>query len=212
MKQLLTALFVVALAVPSSSAFAQEASQTQKLFEAGKYQEAIQATPADAPPAAIYQAALSQEKLNAKDKAKELYNKLAALPESDAWHFIGVSGAQLLDAEEVTNERDWRRAIDYALEPAEQATKVNGNLAEAYFQTATVFAKREDWQEAADAFTKAATLNPSLAYAHYYAGMAYNRAGRADQMAIQFEQFLKLAPDAPEKAAVTNIMRTVRGR
>jgi hypothetical protein len=29
---------------------------------------------------------------------------------------------------------------------------------------------------------------------------------------VRFERFLKLAPDAPERAEVQQIMRTVRGR
>jgi hypothetical protein len=38
------------------------------------------------------------------------------------------------------------------------------------------------------------------------------RANHPDRMANHFEQFLKLAPDAPERPEVTQIMRTVRGR
>ena len=38
------------------------------------------------------------------------------------------------------------------------------------------------------------------------------RANRPDRMAIHFEQFLKLAPEAPERPEVLQIMRTVRGR
>mgnify|MGYP003346377957 CR=1 FL=1 len=47
---------------------------------------------------------------------------------------------------------------------------------------------------------------------HYYGGLAHYRANRPDRMAIHFEQFLKAAPEAPERAEVTEIMRTVRGR
>jgi hypothetical protein len=38
------------------------------------------------------------------------------------------------------------------------------------------------------------------------------RANRPDRMANHFEQFLKLAPDAPERPEVMQIMKTVRGR
>jgi hypothetical protein len=51
-----------------------------------------------------------------------------------------------------------------------------------------------------------------MAYAHYYAGMAYNKAKRVDLMATHFERFLKLAPAAPERPVVESVMRTVRGR
>jgi len=65
---------------------------------------------------------------------------------------------------------------------------------------------------AAAEFDAAAMLNPTNAYAHYYGGLMHYRANRPDRMAIHFEQFLKLAPDAPERPEVTQIMRTVRGR
>jgi hypothetical protein len=42
--------------------------------------------------------------------------------------------------------------------------------------------------------------------------MNYYKAKRIDRMAVYFENFLKLAPNAPEKPAVESIMRTVRGR
>jgi len=38
------------------------------------------------------------------------------------------------------------------------------------------------------------------------------RAGRPDRMANHFEAFLRLAPEAPERPEVIQIMRTVRGR
>jgi hypothetical protein len=51
-----------------------------------------------------------------------------------------------------------------------------------------------------------------MAYAHYNAGMNFYKASRVDRMAVYFENFLKLAPNAPERPAVESIMRTVRGR
>ena len=44
------------------------------------------------------------------------------------------------------------------------------------------------------------------------AAMAFYRVKRADLMAVHFERFLKLAPNAPERAEVESIMRTMRGR
>jgi hypothetical protein len=42
--------------------------------------------------------------------------------------------------------------------------------------------------------------------------MAFYKVKRIDRMAVSFENFLKLAPQAPEGPAVLSIMRTVRGR
>jgi tetratricopeptide (TPR) repeat protein len=99
-----------------------------------------------------------------------------------------------------------------ALESANRAVSIASNMPEAHYQLGLVLAKLQRWREAAAAFDRASELNPSLAYAHYYGGLMHYRANRPDRMAIHFEQFLKLAPEAPERPEVNQIMRTVRGR
>jgi tetratricopeptide (TPR) repeat protein len=88
--------------------------------------------------------------------------------------------------------------------------QIDGGMAESQYQLGLVRARRQDWREAAEAFQRAAEVNPANAYAHYYGGLMHYRAGRPDRMAIHFEQFLRLAPDAPERPEVLQIMKTVR--
>jgi tetratricopeptide (TPR) repeat protein len=178
---------------------AQDPAQLQKMFESGQYQQVVEATPAEAPPAAVYLAAQSQQKLGSTEQAAAFYARLAALPEGDPWHAIGEAGQHLL-----------HENLDGALAAAQQATAAAGDLPEAHYQLGLVLAKRNDWRGAAQAFDRAAELNPALAYAHYYGGLAHYRSSRPDQMAIHFDQFLKLAPDAPERPEVQQIMKTVR--
>jgi tetratricopeptide (TPR) repeat protein len=193
-------LFLVALLLPSASA-AQDGATVRRMFEAGQYQQVIENADGGASPEALYAAAQSHQKLGATDQARETYDQLAARLEDDAWHFIGLSGQQLLDDQP-----------DGALESARQAAEIAGDLSDAHYQIGLVLAKRQDWGGAAEAFDRAAELNPGHAYAHYYGGLMHYRASRPDRMAIHFEQFLKLAPEAPERSEVLQIMRTVRGR
>jgi tetratricopeptide (TPR) repeat protein len=170
------------------------------MFEAGQYQQVVDASRGgDADPAVIYTAAQSQQKLGAVDQAVELYGRLA--DRDDPWRSIGNSARQL--AQDNT---------DGALQSANQAVSSASDLAEAHYQLGLVLAKMQRWREASAAFDRAAELNPSMAYAHYYGGLMHYRANRPDRMANHFEQFLKLAPEAPERPEVTQIMRTVRGR
>ena len=192
-------LFAILL-IPTVAA-AQDAEEVRKLFEAGQYQQAIDTAEGGESASALYTAAQSHQKLGESEQARATYDRLAARPEDDAWHFIGLSGQQLLND-----------SNDEALASAQQAVSVAGDLAEAHYQLGLVLAKRQDWRGAADAFDKAAQLNPGHAYAQYYGGLMEYRAGRPDRMANHFEQFLKLAPDAPERPEVLQIMRTVRGR
>jgi len=179
----------------------QDAAEVRKMFEAGRFQQVVESASGDAAPAVIYTAAQSHQKLGATGEARAAYAQLATRAENDPWHFIGLSGQQMLD-----------EATGPALESAQRAVSLAPRLAEAHYQLGFVLAKREDWRAASEAFDRAAELNPSVAYAHYYGGLMHYRAGRPDRMAIHFEQFLKLAPEAPERPEVLQIMKTVRGR
>lgn len=182
-------------------ALAQDAADVRRLFEAGRFQQVVERAGDDAAPAIVYTAAQSHQKLGATGEARAAYEQLATRGEDDPWHFIGLSGQQLLDEQ-----------VGTALESAERAVALAPQLADAHYQLGLVQAKREDWRAAAEAFDRAANLNPAVAYAHYYGGLMHYRAGRPDRMANHFEQFLKLAPEAPERPEVLQIMRTVRGR
>jgi tetratricopeptide (TPR) repeat protein len=195
------AAVIVSLLFAAPVAFAQDRARVQNLFEAGKFQEVVEAVPADAAPDVLYTAAQSHQKLGATDQAAAIYRQLAGRPEDDAWHFIGESAQALLDDN-----------TDAALDAARRAVEIARDSADAQYQLGLVLAKRQAWREGSAAFDRVAELDPGNAYAHYYGGLMHYRAGRADRMAIHFEQFLKLAPEAPERPEVLQIMRTVRGR
>ena len=194
-------LFVVVLTMTAPVAFAQNASQVQKLFEAGQYQRVVESAQPDCDPAVLYAAAQSHQKLGETDRAVETYGALASRDEGDAWHHVGLSGQQLLGED-----------LNAALNSARRAVEIAPDMAEAHYQLGLVLAKREEWAPAATEFDKVTELSPSNAYAYYYGGLMHYRANRPDQMAIHFDRFLKLAPDAPERPEVMSIMRTVRGR
>jgi tetratricopeptide (TPR) repeat protein len=184
----------------SLPALAQDPGQVQKWFEAGQYQQVVEAAGPEAPPAVLYTAGQSQQKLGDTGQAIEMYRRLAERPEGDPWRLVGQSAQQLVEGN-----------LDGALESAQQAVGASGDLPEAHFQLGLVHAKRQDWNAASEAFDRAAELNPGMAYAHYYGGLMHYRAKRPAHMAIRFEHFLKLAPDAPERPEVMQIMRTIRG-
>ena len=184
-------LFVLLAAAGRSTA--QEA---RSLFEAGKFQAVVEQSAAD--PAAQYLKGLAHLRLNQPDAAKEAFGRLGA---DGAWKSVGQSAIALADGNQ-----------DAALAAAQAAVAANAGLAEAQYQLGTVLEAKGDRAGAADAFVRATKANPQMAYAHYHAGMNFYEAKRVDQMAVYFENFLKLAPNAPERPAVESIMRTVRGR
>lgn len=203
------AILAVAALLAGAGVLAQEvpgapprpAAEIRELFEAGQYQQVIEAAGPEAEPAIIYAAVLSHQKLGAADQASEMAARLAALPPENGWHFVGLSASQLSSNQ-----------IDEALASAESAVTIAGSLPQAHHQRGLVLARRQAWREAALAFDREAELDPMEAYAFYYGGLAHYRANRSDLMAVRFERFLKLAPKAPERPEVMQIMRTIRGR
>lgn len=192
-----TALMLVALLFASaSSAVAQD--NARKLFEAGKYDAVIEQTAGDPAPASAYLNGLTHLKLNQPAEAKSAFQRLGRADE--AWQAVGQSAIALSDGNR-----------DAALASARMAVSKNAGLAEAQYQLGLALEQTGDNGAAAEAFAKAAELSPQMAYAHYYAGMNFYKARRIDRMAVYFENFLKLAPNAPERPAVESIMRTVRG-
>ena len=193
-------MFIALLLAITIAPAAQDASP-QKLFESGKYQEAIDTVKkrSDASPEDVYVRALAHRKLNQNDDAKEAFGALAS--RDGAWKEIGNSGTAMIEGN-----------MDNAAAAARKAVDADGNSSEARFQLGLVESARNNQQQAADAFAKAAELNPQMAYAHYEAGMAFYKAKKVDRMAVYFENFLKLAPNAPERPAVQSIMKTIRGR
>jgi len=186
-------------------AAAQAPADVRQLFDSGRYQDVVkandQATAENEQTSRVrYLTAQSYAKLNDGDAARRTYQRLA---ESGAgpWAAIGKSALQLMD-----------KQLDQSLDSANQAVGAADSLPEAHYQRGIVLMSKMDYGEAAGAFTKATQLDPTFAGAHYYAGLANYRAKRIDLMTKSFENFVKLAPNAPERQEVESILRTVRGR
>lgn len=198
-----TSLARIALIVVStlagSGVWMNAQEDTRRLFESGRYQAVVEQTPNDAPADAQYVKGLAHLKLNQAAEAKAAFARLASA--GDAWRSVGESAIALVDGNQ-----------NGALEAAKAAVSRDAGSAAAQYQLGLVLEGRGESPAAADAFVKATEANPQMAYAHYNAGMNFYKAKRIDRMAVYFENFLKLAPNAPEKPAVESIMRTVRGK
>jgi len=183
----------------------QTGTDVRQLFDAGRYQEVVKT--ADQPAVENEEAARLQylkgqsyAKVNDTDGARRAYERLAGSHEK-AWASIGKSALQLID-----------KQLDESLESANQAVSAGDSLPESHYQRGMALMGRKDYPEAATSFTKATQLDPNFASAYYYAGLANYRIKRIDLMTNNFEKFVRLAPNAPERPEIDSILRTVRGR
>lgn len=192
------------VALLSTHVFSDQVVGPRGLLESGKYQEVVETVSGaeQASPVDIYVGALAAQRLQQGDKAREMFDRLrAGQGEDSAWTLVAASGTALVEGNTTA-----------ALEQAQRATEVAGSQFATQYQLGTVLYQMERFGEAATAFTKATQLDPSFAYAHFYAGTAFQKDKRLDKTSEHFEAFLRLAPNAPEAPAVQSIMRTLRGR
>ena len=194
-------IVAVMLSLAASSAAAQGTASVQKLLERGALEEALQRAEAERDnPESLFFAAQAAAKMKNNERAVEEYTRLQQTSD-DAWKAIGESGARLAQGN-----------LDEAMAAADRAIAANGDNPYAHFQVGMVANRQNNHQRAQAAFSRALELKPDLAYAHYYAGIASQHLRQTAKMSEHFEMFLKLAPEAPERTAVSAILRTLRPR
>ena len=71
------------------------------------------------------------------------------------------------------------------------------------------YAVRNDFASAARIFDACIATAPAFAYAYYQSALAYQHLDRPDIMANRFDQFVRLAPNAPERPEVESVLRTI---
>lgn len=173
----------------------------QKLLERGSLDEAVQKAEGERDnPESIYLAAQALNKMNNGGRANEEYSRLRERGEED-WKAIGDSGAALTAGN-----------VDEAMAAANRAVSANGGNPYAHYQVGMVATQQNNFQQAAEEFGRSVEIKPDLAYGHYYAGLANQRIKQIPKMSQHLEAFMQLAPDAPERAAVAAILRTLRRR
>lgn len=195
------ALALVLLSMPVHGwADTREQSAVQRPFEAGKYQEALEAANEHRDdPASTFMAGQAAIKMDQSDRAREEFSRLESNGDR-AWQAIGRSALALLNDN-----------ADEAMSLATEAISSNGDNAFAHYQLGIAASSRGNYGRAAEALSRAAELKSDFAYAHYYAGMAYQRQREIGKARDHFERFMNLAPNAPERSAVVAILRTLRG-
>jgi tetratricopeptide (TPR) repeat protein len=199
MKAVMLSLVVVVLGLHGIAAAQLPA---KALWESGKYGEAIEQVSAMESPSEndMLLAALSAQKAGDAGQAEEWFGRLAG-GENETWAAMGNAGRLIVQGN-----------LDEALDAANRAVELEGDNPWAQYMLGQVLSRRGDFGGSASAFERATQSDPGNAYAQYYAGSAFYKAKRIDKMAVHFERFLKLAPNAPERGEVESIMRTVRGR
>ena len=189
---------MLAVIAVSTVAFAQEPS-SQKLFESGKYAEVAERANSGSPEDR-YLAAMAHISAQNIDAAGAEMTRLKDEGPDDAWKQIGASGVAMV-----------QKNLPEAIEAARRATEMAGDNPYAHYQLGYAAALSNDFGLASQSMERAAELKPDFAYAHYWAGQMFQKQRNMSKAAEHYRRFLDLAPDAPDRAAVQSILRTLRG-
>ncbi|MCS7026608.1 MAG: tetratricopeptide repeat protein [Bryobacteraceae bacterium] len=199
--QVTTLLFLAA------SVWGQEAAASKGIeqYEAHDYAEAekslraaMEAEPEDW--RAPYYLGLTLVKLQRPAEALRAFDLATEKPDANLADIkLGQAQALIAQKEFAPAERQ-----------IQEAARINSEHKDLAYTRGLLFLARRDFSNAARQFEATLARDPRNAYAHYYAGMAYNGLKRPDRMVAHFDTFLKLAPTAPEAAKVQSVLRSVR--
>jgi tetratricopeptide (TPR) repeat protein len=188
---------VAVLGLSGSAIAAEQKPEVQRLFQSGSYEQAVEAA-RDGDPASTFLAAQSLLRLDRVDRATAEMTRLRASDQT-GWRLIGESGEAMIG-------NDAGRAVELA----RRAIEADGDNPFAHYQLGLAASKAGDWGTASQALSRTLELKPDFAYAHYYAALAHQRQRQLPRTAEHFDAFLRLAPDAPERAAVVAILKTIK--
>jgi tetratricopeptide (TPR) repeat protein len=111
-----------------------------------------------------------------------------------------------LGAAQVRNKRydEARKALRIAVRGGFDEAMVNHQIGLSYLFS-------ESWSEAKDAFDLGLSVNPRYAPMYYWRAMAWEKLGRKDNMLIDLDKYVKLAPNGPMAGKAKSILKSSGG-
>ncbi len=189
---------VLCLAIGSLAATAQDLDRGIDLYRKGNFAES----------ASVLRRVVDQDQENAR---ANLYLGLALIEQNKIGEAEGfINKADELAPKGETKLGKARLYIEKKNYDAAEEALRDAEGEDVLYVRGLLDLSRKRYDEAAREFEEYSQSHPDHAYAHYYAGMAYNGARRPDKMLTHFEIFLRMKPDAPEARKVQSVLRSVR--
>lgn len=203
-----TALQAVAPTAGSDVAFAlalgQVLDQEKKYGEAAvQFRKAAAAAPADPLPQIMLGETLIRTKSPDVNAAFTTAAKLAQAAivadagNGRAWYALGVAQQRL-------------KQYPQAITTLQKAIELRAGDPLPVYQLGATFAFSQKWGDAVTTLSRSIELSPNLAYAYYYRALAQDKMGKKDQLVLDMERFVALAPTAPEAERALAVVKAAK--
>ena len=88
-----------------------------------------------------------------------------------------------------------------------KALKNGADEAMAEFQLGLALMYRKKWPESREAFDRCLEADSAFSHAYYFRGRVWHQLNKTEEMLLDMDRFLQLAPDAREAGAARSILR-----
>lgn len=195
---------MVAVALGASPGLAQDVDRGVELYQARKYEDAekVLRAAAEKEPEngrVHYYLGLTLLERKKPQEAEEALKKARDVSPGDVNVLVALARSYTV-----------QRRFDQAEETLKQAAELDAGNAGLLLERGKLQLARKRYQDAVQDLEQAIEREPGNAYAHYYAGLAYNGLRRRDKALHHFDLFLRLAPDAPEAPQVRSLLAALR--
>ena len=136
--------------------------------------------------------------------AEEAYRKAITADPKSAEPYDGL--AILYNTQKKFTEAGEASKMASELRSAAGPGAAGGGDATSFYNAGVIFWNQSKAAEAAVEFEKALKLNPSMAEAHYYHGMALINLGKVPEAKKAFQEYLKLAPTGPNAPIAKSVL------
>lgn len=104
-----------------------------------------------------------------------------------------------------------QKKYDPALTALRLAVRGGFDEAMVNHQIGLIYLYQQKWKEAKDAFDVGLKVNPRFAPMYYWRAMAWEKLGRKDNLLLDLDQYVKLAPKGPEASKAKAILKSGGG-
>ncbi len=133
-----------------------------------------------------------------------------------AWQATSARAAQVVDKDPTDATAQYylgaalvrQKKYDPALKALRLAVRGGFDEAMVNLQIGFLYLYQEKWAEAKSAFDVGLSVNPRFAPLYYWRAMAWDKLGRKDNLMIDLDQYLKLAPKGPEAGKARAILKS----